>query len=94
MYKDGKFRIEPIKQFEEDVAEVFFPIENKVEIVGEEEIVKMLRGGNRVGIKKLLSENSVNRDNVILAAREHIGDIPSSMIEDLNKILGVELQVE
>ena len=94
MYKRGKFKIEPEKAFEEDVAEVFYPVENKAVIVDSKEIVKMLKTGNRIGIKKLLGENDVNRDNVIMLAREHLPDISVSMIEDLNKMLDVELQVE
>ena len=94
MYKKGMFKIEPEKQFEAEVAEIFYPVENKIQAVPEDEIVKMLRQGNRVGIKNLLSENSANRDNVIILAREHIGDIPTSMVQDMEKFLGVELQIE
>ena len=94
MYKEGRFKIEPEKAFEAEVAEIFFPVEDKINVVAEEEIIKMLKTGNRVGIKKLLAEDSVNRDNVIVLARDNINDISISMVEDLNKILGVELQVE
>lgn len=94
MYKQGKFKIEPVKQFEAEVAEIFFPIEDKVEPVSEEAIVTMLKQGNRKAVKELIQGNDVNRDNVIILAREHIQELPLSMIDDLNKILGVELQVE
>ena len=94
MYKSGKFRVVPEAQFEAEVAELFYPVEDKVKVVPETEIVKMLKQGNRMGVKKLLEEESANRDNVIIIARENIGDIPVSMIKDLEKMLGVELQVE
>jgi hypothetical protein len=94
MYKSGIFTVEPAKQFEAEVASIFFPIEDKVCAVPEEEILTMLKQGNRKGIRELVQGNEVNRDNVIILAREHIGDIPLSMIDDLNKILGVELQIE
>ena len=94
MYKKGYFKVEPADKFEAEVAEIFYPIEDKVKIVSEEEIIKMLQQGNRIGIKKLLEESSANRDNVIILAKEHLGEIPMSMITDLDKILGVELQVE
>ena len=94
MYKNGKFKVEPEKQFESEVAEIFYPVEEKVKIVEEEAIVDMLKKGNRVGIKKLLESDSANRDNVIILAREHIGEIPVSMVDDLNTILQVELQID
>lgn len=94
MYKSGDFKIEPEKQFEQEVAEIFFPIEGKAVIADEKEIVTMLRQGNRIGIKKLLEENSANRDNVIILAREHIGEISLSMIDFLNDFLQVELQID
>lgn len=94
MYKAGKFRVEPVKQFEAEVAEIFFPIENKVVAVPEEEIISMLKKGNRKGIKDLIANNEVDRDNIIIIARQNIEELPVSMVNDLNKILGVELQVE
>ena len=54
----------------------------------------MLRKGNRVGIKEVLAQNNANRDNIIMLVKEHMGEIPMSMISDLNKILQTELQVE
>ena len=94
MYKQGKFKIEPAKQFEAEVAEIFFPIEDKVVAASEEEITLALRQGNRKAIRELIQGNDVNRDNVIILAREHVNELPLSMVDDLNKILGVELQVE
>ena len=94
MYRQGMFKIEPVKQFEAEVAEIFFPVEDKAVSVPEEEIVLMLRQGNRKAIRELVQGNDVNRDNVIILAREHIQELPLSMIDDLNKILCVELQVE
>jgi predicted regulator of amino acid metabolism with ACT domain len=94
MYKKGYFSVEPAKQFEADVAEMYMPVEDKVEIIAEEAILEMLVKGNRVAVRKALEEGGANRDNIIMVATEHIDDIPMSMISDLNKILGVELQVE
>lgn len=94
MYKKGYFSVEPAKQFEADVAEMYMPVEDKVEVIAEEAILEMLVKGNRVAVRKALEEGGANRDNIIMVATEHIDDIPMSMISDLNKILGVELQVE
>ena len=93
MYKEGYFTVEPAKQFEADVAEMYMPVEDKVQVIPEDEILAMLVKGNRVAVKKALEEGGANRDNIMVAT-EHIDDIPMSMISDLNKILGVELQVE
>ena len=54
----------------------------------------MLRQGNRKAIRELIEGSTVNRDNVIILAREHIDELSGSMIKDLNQILGVELQIE
>ena len=94
MYKQGYFKVEPVKQFEAEVAEVFFPVEEKVEAISEEEMITMLRQGNRKAVKELVTGNDVNRDNLIMLAREHLDELPVSMVNDLNKILGVELQIE
>lgn len=94
MYKMGYFTVEPAKQFEADVAEMYMPVEDKVEAIAESAILEMLVKGNRVAVRKALEEGGANRDNIIMVATEHIDDIPMSMISDLNKILGVELQVE
>jgi hypothetical protein len=94
MYKEGYFRVEPAKQFEAEVAEIFYPVEDKVEVVAEDEMVTMLIKGNRQAVKELIAGNDVNRDNIIMLAREHLDEIPVSMVNDLNKILGVELQIE
>lgn len=94
MYKAGEFRIEPVAQFEREVASIFFPVENKAQVATEEEIKMALIKGNRKAIKDWLNENSVNRDNVIIIARECIGEIPTSMVKDLQDILEVELLVE
>lgn len=94
MYKKGYFRIEPAKQFEAEVAEIFYPVEDKVDIVSDEEIITMLKQGNRKAIKDLINQNDVNRDNIITLARENIDLLPTSMVKDLNVILGVELEIE
>lgn len=93
-YKAGKFVIEPTKQFEAEVSEIFYPIENKVEMISDEEIVKMLKQGNRVGIKKAIEENPACRDNILILTRTNIGEIPSSMIKDLSLMFGTELEIE
>lgn len=94
MYKDGVFVVEPARQFEAEVAEIFFPIENKIVVASEAEILTALKQGNRVSIRKMIEESSVNRDNIITLATENIGDIPGSMVDDLNKMFGVDLRIE
>lgn len=94
MYKEGKFVVEPVKQFEAEVAEVFYPVENKAPVVSDEDVVKMLKQGNRMGIKKILDNNPASRDSILILARDNIGDIPNSMVKDLNTIFGIEIEVE
>ena len=94
MYKQGYFKIEPVKQFEAEVAEIFYPVEDKVAVISDTEIITMLKQGNRKAIKDLLGGGDVNRDNIIILAREHIDELSTSMVKDLNVILGVELEIE
>lgn len=94
MYKEGYFRIEPARVFEKEVSEIFFPVENKVAVIETSVILDALKKGNRQKIKEWLNSGTVNKDNIITIAREHIGDLTSSMIKDLEKILGIELEVE
>lgn len=94
MYKEGSFRVEPSKQFEEEVAAIFFPVENKANVLPQDKVLELLTKGNRVRIKELAAESDVNRTIILTVAREHIGEIPSSMIADLEKMFGVELTVE
>lgn len=94
MYKEGYFRVEPAEQFEKEVAEIFYPVENKQKVYINSDLLGLLKSGNRVKIKELIEQNSVNKDNIIITAREHIGDLSNSMIKDLERILGVELEVE
>ena len=94
MYKKGYFKIEPAKQFEAEVAEIFYPVESKVCATTDAEILTMLKQGNRKAIRELIDGNDVNRDNITILAREHIDALPVSMVKDLNVILGVELEVE
>lgn len=94
MYKEGYFRIEPAATFEKEVAEIFFPVENKAEVVSDETIKDYLLKGNRAKIKELVTTNTVAKDSIIILARENIGDLSTSMIKDLEKLLGVELVVE
>ena len=93
-YKGGKFIVEPAKQFEAEVAEIFYPVENKKTMLADEEIVKMLKQGNRVGIKKAIEENPACRDNILILTRANIGEIPSSMVKDLSNLFGTELEIE
>ena len=94
MYKEGRFVIEPVKQFETEVGEIFYPVENKKVIPADEEIVKMLKQGNRVGIKKIIEENPGCRDNILILTRANLGEIPSSMLKDLSALFGTELEIE
>lgn len=94
MYKEGMFRVEPANIFEKEVAEIFFPVENKTEVIDTEKLKDYLLKGNRTKIKELITNNPVARDNIILLVRENIGDLSTSMIKDLEKILDVELVVE
>lgn len=94
MYKEGMFRVEPANIFEKEVAEIFFPVENKAEVIDTEKLKDYLLKGNRTKIKELITNNPVARDNIILLVRENIGDLSTSMIKDLEKILDVELVVE
>lgn len=94
MYKEGYFRIEPAAQFEKEVAEIFFPVEDKVEIVEDKIILEAFQKGNRTAIKKIIESGDVNKDKVIVLARENIDSISGSMVRDLEKILNVELVVE
>lgn len=94
MYKQGYFKVEPVAQFEKEVAEIFFPVEDKVEAISEDKILTALTKGDRVTVKKIIADGGANKDKVIIIARENIGNLSSSMIRDLEKILGVELEVE
>jgi hypothetical protein len=94
MYEEGYFKIEPAAEFEKEVAAIFFPVENKPNVVEESVILEYLQKGNRAAIKKLIEGNDVNKDNVIFIARENIDTIPTSMVRDLERILSVELIIE
>lgn len=94
MYKEGMFTVEPSADFEKDVAEVYMPIERTVDIIPDKTIIDYLKKGNRVKVKDIAEQGGVNRDKLIVLARENIGDIPSSMIKYLEDLLKVELQVE
>lgn len=95
MYREGYFTVEPVAAFEEDVASVFYPIEDKVVLPTDEELLLMLIKGNRKAVRTLIEEKgAAARQQVVLTAQEHIDDIPTSMISDLEKILGTELIIE
>ena len=94
MYKGGYFRIEPAAEFEAEVAEIFFPVEDKKPVFNDTQIKDYLLKGNRAKIKELINNNPVARETIILVARENIGDLSTSMVRDLETMLGVELVVE
>lgn len=94
MYKSGMFRIEPAELFEKEISKIFSPIEDKIEVINTNEIKNYLLKGNRAKIKELITTNEVAKDNIIIIARENIGDLSTSMIRDLENMLGVELVVE
>jgi hypothetical protein len=94
MYEQGYFTVEPAAAFEKEVAEIFTPVENKPNVVEENVIVDYLLKGNRAAIKKIIEQGDVNKDNVVLLARENIDKLATSMVRDLEKILSVELTVE
>lgn len=94
MYEEGYFSIEPAADFKKDVEEVFAPVQNRVEIADEKLILDYLVKGNRVAIKKLIEQGDVNKDNVILVARENVGSLSTTMVKDLEKMLSIELLVE
>lgn len=94
MYRNGVFSIEPAAEFEKDVAAVFYPVTDKKPIISDADLKNYLIRGNRAKIKELIAENPVARDSIIVLARENIGDIPTSMVKDLEKMLEVELTVE
>lgn len=94
MYEEGYFKVEPAAEFQKEVAEIFAPVENKPNIVEESVILDYLLKGNRAAVRKLIEQNDVNKENVILLARENIDRISTSMVRDLEKILSVELIIE
>lgn len=95
MYKQGYFRVEPVAEFEKDVASCLSPVENKIEVASDDVIIGYLTKGNRAAIKKLIEEGGiVNKDKIIVLARENIGQLSTTMVKDLEKILSIELIIE
>ena len=94
MYEEGYFKVEPAAEFQKEVAEIFAPVENKPNIVEESIVLDYLLKGNSAAVRKLIEQNDVNKENVILLARENIDRISTSMVRDLEKILSVELIIE
>ena len=94
MYEEGYFKVEPAAEFQKEVAEIFAPVENKPNVVEESVVLDYLLKGNRAAVRKLIEQNDVNKENVILLARENIDRISTSMVRDLEKILSVELIIE
>lgn len=94
MYEQGYFRVEPAAQFEKEVESIYYPVEEKVEIIEDSVIINALSKGDRVKIKTIINSGEVNRQKVISIARENVNNISTSMVRDIEKILGVELIVE
>lgn len=94
MYKEGYFRVEPAKQFEAEVAAIFFPVEDKAPTITEKEALDLLIKGNRVRVRELLANNAAAHQIILTVATEHLGEIPTSMVADLEKMLGVELRID
>ena len=94
MYENGYFTVEPAAVFQKEVAEIFYPVENKVNVASDDEIMRALTKGDRVAVKKIVESGVVNKDKVIVLARENIGSLSTSMIRDLEKYLSVELIVD
>lgn len=94
MYKEGAFTVEPAAEFEKEIAEIYMPIEDKKPIIEEKTLLDYLKKGNRVKIKEIVQENGINKDKLVIIARENINDISTSMVKFLEDLLGVELQIE
>ena len=94
MYKAGYFKVEPVAEFEREIAAIFAPVEEKVSLPADDEIIRYLKAGNRIKVSELNVRGGVVKDTIISLARTNIGDIPTSMVKDLEDLLGVELAVE
>ena len=94
LYEQGYFSVEPAAQFNKEVEAIYYPVEERVEIIEDAAIMQALTKGDRVKIKTIISSGEVNRQKVMMLARENIGSISTSMVRDLEKILSVELTVE
>ena len=94
MYEQGYFSVEPAAQFNKEVEAIYYPVEERVDIVDDAAILQALTKGDRVKIKNIISSGDVNRQKVVFLARENIGSLSTSMVRDLEKILAVELIVE
>lgn len=93
MYKDGYFTVEPNADFEKEVADLFAPVEDKVNVIDDKTIISYLTKGNRMAVKEMLKDD-VNRSKLIVTARENIGIISTSMVKFLEETLNIELMVE
>ena len=94
MYEQGYFAVEPAAQFKKEIETIYYPVEDKVEIIEDSVIVAALTKGDRVKIKNIIASGDVNKQKVISLARENIGTISTSMVRDIEKILSVELTIE
>jgi len=94
MYEEGYFKIEPAAQFAKEVESIYYPVEDKIEIIDDAIILNALTKGDRVQIKQIIASGEVNKQKVVVLARENIANISTSMVRDIEKILSVELVVE
>ena len=94
MYEQGYFKVEPAAQFEKEVETIYYPVEEKIEIVDDATILNALTKGDRVKVKTVIASGEVNRQKVITIARANINNLSTSMVRDLEKILSVELVIE
>ena len=94
MYEEGYFKIEPAAQFAKEVEAIYYPVEDKIEIIDDAIILNALTKGDRVQIKQIIASGEVNKQKVVVLARENIANISTSMVRDIEKILSVELVVE
>lgn len=94
MYEEGYFKIEPAAQFAKEVEAIYYPVEDKIEIIDDATILNALTKGDRVKIKQIIASGEVNKQKVVVLARENIANISTSMVRDIEKILSVELIIE
>ena len=69
MYEQGYFKVEPAAQFEKEVENIYYPVEEKVEIFEDAVILTALTKGDRVKVKTIIASGEVNRQKVISLAR-------------------------
>lgn len=93
MYENGYFTVEPNNIFMEDLKEILYQEVEVKKVYDTKTLRDKLIQGDRVFVRECIKD-SVNRENLIIAAKENIGSISGSMIKDLEEMLKVELTVE